>query len=196
MNITWNKVLWFAAGVAVGAAATNHFFKTKYERLYQEDVESVKRAFSMPQQSEPVEGSTEDEVASEPDSEEVEAYNEIISTQGYQTVSGNPEESIGEEVKGVRRPYVISPVEFDTEDDYEVYTLTYYADGVLVDEQGNPIENIEAMIGRDSLNHFGEYEEDAVHVRNEAMQCDFEILRDLDRYSDVFRNGPRPDDDE
>ena len=196
MNITWNKVLWFAAGVAVGAAATNHFFKTKYERLYREDVESVKRAFSMPQQSEPVEGSTEDEVASEPDSEEVETYNEIISTQGYQTVSGNPEESIGEEVKGVRRPYVISPVEFDTEDDYEVYTLTYYADGVLVDEQGNLIENVEAMIGRDSLNHFGEYEEDAVHVRNEAMQCDFEILRDLDRYSDVFRNGPRPDDDE
>jgi hypothetical protein len=196
VNITWNKVLWFAAGVAVGAAATNHFFKTKYERLYQEDVESVKRAFSMPQQSEPVEGSTKDEVASEPDSEEVETYNEIISTQGYQTVTGSPEESIGEEVKGVRRPYVISPVEFDTEDDYEVYTLTYYADGVLVDEQGNPIENVEDMVGRDSLNHFGEYEEDAVHVRNEAMQCDFEILRDLDRYSDVFRNGPRPDDDE
>ena len=196
MNVTWNKVLWFAAGVAVGAAATNHFFKTKYERLYQEDVESVKRAFSMPQQSEPVEGSTEDEVANEPNSEEVETYNEIISAQGYQTVTGDPEESIGKEVKGVRRPYVISPVEFDTEDDYEVYTLTYYADGVLVDEQGNPIENVEAMIGRDSLNHFGEYEEDAVHVRNEAMQCDFEILRDLDRYSDVFHSGPRPDDDE
>lgn len=197
MNVTWNKVLWFAAGVAVGAAATNHYFKTKYERLYQEDVESVKRAFSMPQQSEPVEGDTEDKVETEPDSDDAETYNEIISAQGYQTVTGDPEEeSIGKEVKGVRRPYVISPVEFDTEDDYEVYTLTYYADGVLVDEQGNPIENVEDMVGRDSLNHFGEYEDDAVHVRNEAMQCDFEILRDLDRYSDVFRNGPRPDDDE
>ena len=195
MNVTWNKVLWFAAGVAVGAAATNHFFKIKYERLYQEDVESVKRAFSEPQQSEPVEGSTEDILTSEPTPEEVETYGDIISTQGYSTATDTPANSIGKEVKGVRRPYVISPAEFDTEDDYEVYSLTYYADGVLTDEQNNPIENVDDMVGLDSLNHFGEYEDDSVHVRNEAMKCDFEILRDLSNYSDVFRNGPRPDED-
>lgn len=197
MNITWNKVLWFVAGAAVGALATNHYFKTKYERLYQEDVESVKRAFSAPQQSEPVKGDTEevDILTVEPTPEEVECYGNIISMQGYSTVpsvAGNP---IGEEVKGVKKPYVIPPADFDTEDDYEVYSLTYYADGVLADEQNNPIENVEAMVGRDSLSHFGEYEEDAVHVRNEAMQCDFEILRDLSNYSDVFRSGPRPDED-
>jgi hypothetical protein len=90
---------------------------------------------------------------------------------------------------------VIPPSEFDTEDDYEVYSLTYYADGVLADEQNNPIENVDDMVGRDSLTHFGEYEEDAVHVRNEAMMCDFEILRDLRRYADVYHNGPRPDED-
>jgi hypothetical protein len=187
--------LWFTAGIAVGAAVTNRYFKTKYERLYQEDVESVKRAFSMPQQSEPVEGDTETAVVDGLDSEDVEAYNAIVKMQGYSTTTDTPADSIGKEVKGVRRPYVISPTDFDTEDDYEVYSLTYYADGVLVDEQNNPIENIDAMIGRDSLNHFGEYEDDAVHVRNEGMQCDFEILRDLRNYSDVFRSGPRPDDD-
>ena len=195
MNVTWNKVLWFTAGVAVGAVATNHFFKTKYERLYQEDVESVKRAFSTPQQSEPIEGDTEEVLTSEPTPEEVKAYNEIIGAQGYSTDTESPANSIGKEVKGVKRPYVISPAEFDTEDDYEVYSLTYYADGVLTDEQNNPIENVDEMVGRDSLNHFGEYEDDSVHVRNEAMQCDFEILRDLSNYSDVFRNGPRPDED-
>lgn len=195
MNITWNKVLWFTAGVAVGAAVTNRYFKTKYERLYQEDVESVKRAFSMPQQSEPVKGDTETAVADGLDPEDVEAYNAIINMQGYSTATDAPVNPIGKEVKGVRRPYVISPADFDTEDDYEVYSLTYYADGVLVDEQNNPIEDVDAMVGRDSLTHFGEYEDDAVHVRNEAMQCDFEILRDLSKYSDVFRNGPRPDDD-
>lgn len=195
MNITWNKVLWFTAGVAVGAAVTNHFFKTKYERLYQEDVESVKRAFSMPQQSEPVEGSTEDAGIGEPTPEEIEAYAEIISAQGYSTVPSVSANSVGKEVKGVRKPYVISPAEFDTEDDYDVYSLTYYADGVLTDEDNNPIENVDDMVGKDSLTHFGEYEDDSVHVRNEAMQCDFEILRDLSNYSDVFRNGPRPDED-
>lgn len=194
MNITWSKVLWFAAGVAVGVLATNHFFKTKYERLYQEDVESVKRAFSMPQQSEPVEGTDKNDgiLATDPTPEEVEIYSGIISKQGYSTT---PTNSIGKEVKGVSRPYVISPAEFDTEDDYEVYSLTYYADGVLADEQNNPIENVDNMVGRDSLNHFGEYEDDSVHVRNDAMKCDFEILRDLSNYSDVFHNGPRPNED-
>lgn len=197
MNITWNKVLWFVAGAAVGALATNHYFKTKYERLYQEDVESVKRAFSAPQQSEPVEGDTQEEdmLDADPTPEEVEVYNGIISTQGYSTVPSVSGDSIGKEVEGVKKPYVISPADFDTEDDYEVYSLTLYADGTLVDEQNNPVENVDNMVGLDSLNHFGEYEEDAVHVRNEAMQCDFEILRDLRKYSDVFRSGPRPDED-
>jgi hypothetical protein len=195
VNITLNKVLWFATGVAVGALATNHFFKTKYERLYQEDVESVKRAFSEPQQSEPVEGDTEEVLANDPTPEEVGAYNEIIASQGYSTAATIPDDSIGEEVKGVSRPYVISPAEFDTEDDYEVYSLTYYADGVLTDEQNNPIEDVEGMVGRESLTTFGEYEDDAVHVRNDNLKCDFEILRDLSNYSDVFRNGPRPDED-
>lgn len=195
MNITWNKLLWFVAGAAVGAMATNHFFKTKYERIYQEDVESVKRAFSTPQQSEPVEDDTEGVLADEPTPEEIETYNEIVGAQGYSTIPSVSDDSIGKEVKGVKRPYVISPAEFAEEDDFEVYSLTYYADGVLADEQGNPIENVDDMVGKDSLNHFGEYEDHAVHVRNEAMKCDFEILRDLDNYRDVFHSGPRPDED-
>lgn len=192
MNITWNKVFWFAMGAAVGALATNHFFKTKYESLYQKDLESVKRAFSASQQSEPVDGDTEGVIANEPTQEEVEAYNEIINTQGYSTI---PSDSIGKEVAGVKRPYVIPPVEFATEDDYDVAYLTYYADGVLTDAQDYPVENVDELVGLDSLNHFGEYEDDSVHVRNEAMRCDFEICRDLGKYSDVYQSGPRPDED-
>lgn len=195
MKITWNNVLWLTAGAALGAVVTRNYFKTKYERIAQEDIDSVKRAFSeaLTKQSEPVEGDTEN--VAEPSPEEVAAYSDIINEQGYSTGVVAPVKSEKKEVKGVKRPYVISPAEFDTEDDYEVYSLTYYADGVVVDEQNNIIEDVDSMIGRDSLNHYGEYEEDAVHVRNEAMQCDFEILRDLRNYSDVFRNGPRPDED-
>lgn len=193
MNITWTKVLWFTAGAVIGAAVTSNYFKTKYERLYQEDVESVKRAFSMPQQSEPEEGDTES-MDADPTPEEIINYNAIISAQGY-AESAIPVDSERKEVKGVPRPYVISPVEFDTIDDYEVVSLNYYADGVLADDAGNVIEDVESMVGRDSLNHFGEYEDDSVHVRNDALQCDFEILRDLDKYSEVYHAGPRPDED-
>lgn len=195
MNDTLNKVLWFAAGAIVGVAATNHFFKTKYERLYQKDVESVKRAFSTPQQKEPAKDDTEFVDDSELTAQEVINYAAIIGAQGYNTEAVTPIEPARKEVKGVARPYVISPAEFDTEDDYEVCSLNYYADGVLADDAGNVIEDVEGMVGRDSLDHFGEYEDDSVHVRNDALQCDFEILRDLSNYSDVYHNGPRPDED-
>lgn len=194
MNITWNKVLWFTAGALVGVAATYNYFKTKYEHIAQEEIDSVKRAFSTPTQAEPTEGDTDNRYNVAPTPEEVTLYGEIVNAQGYANASA-PVEPIGKEVKGVSRPYVISPADFDTLDDYEVYSLTYFEDGVLVDEQNNPIEDVDSMVGRDSLNHFGEYEDDSVHVRNDALQCDFEILRDLRKYSDVFRNGPRPDDD-
>lgn len=198
MNITLNKVLWFTAGAVIGVAVTRNYFKTKYERLYQEDVESVKRAFSMPQQSEPTEGDAEDNIESvdesDPTPEEIFNYNSIISAQGY-SESAISVDSEGKEVEGVSRPYVISPVEFDTLDDYEVCSLNYFADGVLADDTGNIVEDVESMVGRDSLNHFGEYEDDSVHVRNDALKCDFEILRDLGKYSDAYHAGPRPDED-
>lgn len=191
MNITWNKVLWFTLGAAVGVGCTYKYFKTKYECIAQEEIDSVKQAFSEPQQSKPVEGDTEYKVA---DAVVVNHYANIIRQQEYASEDG-PVEPIGEEVTGVKRPYVISPEDFDTLDDYECQSLNYYADGVLADDMGNVVEDIDAMVGRDSLNHFGEYEDDAVHVRNDALQCDFEILRDLDNYSDVYQSGQRPDDD-
>jgi hypothetical protein len=194
VNITWNKVLWFAAGAIAGVAATGYFFKTKYERLYQEDVAAVKQAFSEALQPEPTEDDTESMDTSDPTPEEIMNYNSIIGAQGYGE-SAIPVDPVRKEVKGVPRPYVISPADFDTVDDYEAYSLNYYDDGILADEQGNVIEDVDGMVGRDSLNHFGEYEDDSVHVRNDALECDFEILKDLRRYSDVYRNGPRPDDD-
>ena len=36
---------------------------------------------------------------------------------------------------------------------------------------------VDAVVGEDSLNHFGEFEEDSVYVRNENIECDYEILK-------------------
>lgn len=192
MNITWSKVLWFAAGAAIGVAATRSYFKTKYERHAQEQIESVKWALSKLHESEPVEGDTE--VGEDSAEADVAIVNDIIRRNAYVNTDAVTE-PIRKEVEGVSRPYVISPDDFDTIDDYECQSLNYFEDGVLADDMGNIVEDIDTMVGRDSLDHFGEYEDDAVHVRNDALQCDFEILRDLRRYSKVYQSGPRPDDD-
>ena len=52
------------------------------------------------------------------------------------------------------------------------------------------VEDIENVVGLDFADHIGEYEDDAVHIRNERLRCDYEILRDLRKYSDVLEDKP------
>ena len=49
--------------------------------------------------------------------------------------------------------------------------------------------DVENTIGIDSLNHFGEYEEDSVFVRNDIKKCDYEILLDESNYTGVIKNS-------
>ena len=45
MNSTLSKVLIFAAGAAIGSAVTWKLIKEKYERIAQEEIDSVKEVF-------------------------------------------------------------------------------------------------------------------------------------------------------
>jgi predicted DNA-binding protein (UPF0251 family) len=87
-------------------------------------------------------------------------------------------------------PYVIPPEDFGTNAGYEEISLTYYADGVVADDDDNAMsdEDIEETIGHESLKHFGEYEDDSVFVRNDDMRTDYEILQDERRYKDAMSN--------
>ena len=93
-------------------------------------------------------------------------------------------------------PHVIPPEEFDTKPDYETVSLTYYADNVLADEMDDIVEDVDDRIGEDSLTHFGEYEDDSVFVRNDAMRIDFEILADQRKFSDLGKIVSDPAEDE
>lgn len=108
--------------------------------------------------------------------------------------SKDPPESVLEETPKPNLPpesvpYVIDPDDFG-EDDYEPLTLTYYSDGVLVDEDDEPVENVDEVVGKDALKLFGEYQANAVYARNERLKCDYEILRDSRRFSDILEADP------
>ena len=90
----------------------------------------------------------------------------------------------------VDRPYVIQPSDFGEFDDYEKISLTYTADGVLLDDMNEIVDDIEETVGEDSLEHFGEYEDDSVYVRNDAKKCDYEILLDQRNYQEIFETHP------
>lgn len=193
MNNSIKNVFIFATGAIIGSVVTWKLLKTKYEQLAQEEIDSVKEVFSRGKRSEinPVDDWADDE-GDNPvlrKSVDISEYTKILQTKGYTDYSGSNKE--GKEEPQIDRPYVISPEEFGELDNYRTIGLTYFADGILADDADDEIvEDVDNVVGFDSLNHFGKYEEEAVHVRNDAMKCDYEILKDRRKYSDVLLDKP------
>lgn len=168
MNNILSKVLTFAVGAALGSAVTYVVVKNRYEQLIKEDIESVKATFSRLDREQIEESEDEDP--------EQAAYRDIIEGENYKTRL--------EDEENVNEPYVITPDEFG-EMDYAIISLTVFADGVVVNDRDKIVTNINELIGEESLTHFGEYEDDSVFVRNDALKIDFEILKDYRNYSEI-----------
>ena len=85
-------------------------------------------------------------------------------------------------------PYMITAEDFAELDDYNTVSLYYYADGVLADEDDNIIDDIEDTVGEAALGRmFDDVHIDSLYVRNDVRKTDYEILRDLDNFSDKYR---------
>ena len=192
----------FAMGAVIGSLVTWKYVKTKYERIAQEEIDSVKDVFCKQTNTiiEPYAEEEKHENCVPSESEDIEgemhAYMDVTSRYSS-TAEGS---SVKNEWKGggmymATKPYVISPDDFGELDGYETTTLTYYADGVLEDDYYVVIdkEEVDAMVGVDSFNHFGEHEADTVFVRNEKQKTDYEIQRDLRKYSEINHDSLRND---
>lgn len=176
-------LLAFAAGALIGSAATWYFVKDKYEKLAQEEIDSVKETFKKSYEDQ--------EVKHEEEIHKVENkyYNSLAQNYDYEKKSRPEtilEEDEEEEVRKMDEPYVIKPYEFGDYIDYEQISLLYFADGVLADEDTlDIIDDVEETVGEYFADHFGEYEEDSVYVRNDTKRCEYEILKDERQYKDV-----------
>lgn len=167
MKNTLMKLFIFATGAVIGSLATMKYAEKKYSAVAEEEIASVREIYRKKSKAENGEKN---------DREQME---KIINNQKYADYS--EKEGEGESVK---KPYVITPEEFG--EDYEAESLVYYADGVLANYYDEPIDDIDEYVGKDSLNHFGEYEDDSVYVRNDEKKIDYEILRDDRKFSDVY----------
>lgn len=190
MNKTLSNLFIFTAGAAIGSAVTWKLVKDKYARIAQEEIEAVREVYMHRDEhdEEPPVEKEEVLVAETKPTPEFTEQERIDYANIANTYTNNNEKGVPTPVK---RPYVISPDEFD-ENGYQTVSLTYYADGVVEDDFYDVWDDdqIEEKIGRDSLNHFGEYEEDSVFVRNDDEETDYEILRDSRNYSEVPKQNP------
>ena len=190
MKIKMINAIMFITGAALGSLVTWKYVKTKYERIAQEEIDSVKDAFNT-QKCATKENELENTEPSETEDIETEAEAEMRDYRIIASRYGKTEEKGGGMSVNVEKPYVISPDDFGELDGYETATLTYYADGVLEDDYYIVIEEseVDKMVGVDSFEHFGEHEQDTVFVRNEKLKTDFEIQRDLRKYSEIYHES-------
>lgn len=195
MKKALNNVLIFTTGAAFGSLVTWKFLKTKYERIVQEEIESVKETWAQKNRKETDVSEYDDSTDDLDDEEWVEGAMVDYSalTRKYnRALQEEIEEEGGGDEDGF--PYINGPVVIKPEDygdgnfDHDLYCITYYADGVLADDWWVKLD-IEETIGEDAIEHFGDFAEDVVHVRNERLKADYEVTRDPRNYADVVANN-------
>lgn len=194
MNKTLINVAIFAVGALVGSAASMQYFKNKYETQYREEINEVKAVLRKEKKQQKEEF---DKAIKEKDQEIKDIDNavskkvatHIIDYCGYSKKEKEDTETAEvKEERKVNEPYVITPDEFGEIDDYETRSLLYWADEyITTNDYGHElITDLEDRVGYDCLNHFGEYEEDTVWVRNDFLKEDYEITKIRENYIDEY----------
>lgn len=198
-------ILVFTAGLICGGVGAYIAAKSQYERILKDEIDSVKETYKNRQplvvkevEEEHDEDVIEDAIEENNDEAQVteqdkKDYNSILKESGYvnYTKYMNGEEENKETMVYDKNdtPYVIEPEEFG-EDGFDTQTLTYYADGVLVDDLDDVVEDPDVVVGLENLKIFEEFGASSVTVRNDIFKVDYEIIKDDWNYSDLNQDVP------
>lgn len=179
-------LLGLGIGAVTGSVATYFLMKNKFEEETQNEIDKFKKSYlkkcsvGKPEET-PVKEEPKVEV-----SDIKKQADDIMAKQGYTNYSQMSEKK--KEDKNV--PFVIPPEEFGEDDDIPTHiSLTYFSDGVLIDDNDEVIMDADDRLG-DFASHFGEYEDDSVYIRNVDRFCDYEILRVNQTYKEFLIQHP------
>lgn len=110
--------------------------------------------------------------------DDLEANKNLTRIYGHQfdLHSSEPkEERIKEDPEKETYSYPIDEDEFGMDQDYTTYSLDYYADGTMLDETGNVVEDPIHLVGGDILDDLSDRKIDVGYVRNDITKTDYEI---------------------
>ena len=197
MNDKLSSVIIFCGGVFIGGFLTWDFFKTKYEKIADEEIASVKETFNHREPRSDKNYKVEEALKGNDEYINVspgvaERIIKIIDSNGYRNYSNTAIETNkkgGTADMELKQPYVITPEQYEDNVDYTKVSLTWYNDEVLEDDWGNVLDP-DDVIGRDALKTFGQYEKDSVFVRDDDEQIDYEVLLDTRSYKETYGHDP------
>ena len=185
------SLLIFAAGLAVGAVAGAVLVKNKVLADAKAEVEEVRKYY---RESRGVVKEVEE--VKEKVEETIDHIQDLIDEHETQPKTAKEHTNYSQITKMYMSkdefqtpmyddPFVIDPSEFGENPEYDTETLTYFADGVLVDDVDDVIEEPDIVVGLENLKIFEEFGATTVYVRNDIYKTDYEIIRDDWNYSDL-----------
>ena len=182
-------LLIFAAGLAVGAVAGAVLVKNKVLADAKAEVEEVRKYYR--ESRGVVEEVEEKEEVKEVEKKEYELKDIQVKDEpktgltNYNQITKMYMSKDDFQSPMYDDPFVIDPSEFGENPEYDTETLTYFADGVLVDDVDDVIDEPDIVVGLENLKIFEEFGATTVYVRNDIYKTDYEIIRDDWNYSDL-----------
>lgn len=178
MRNTLSKILIFTAGATIGSVVTWKIVRDKYESTIQEEIQAIRDLYANDDKH-----ADTDEESDESEEDEQKEYEDIVEQNRYVRYSDKKEEVKGEGDMN-DHIYVIDQDDWD-DSDYEQESVYCFADGVIANEMEEEIENAEELVGPHAAEWLDESGNDWVYIRNDRLETDYEVLRDIRRYSEV-----------
>lgn len=173
----------FAIGAVLGTIVSWQFAKTKYEKIAEEEIESMKKVLFKEKNSEKVDENSLRK-------KNIAKVNEIVKNEGYKGKSTNYATVYNEKKNEENdiKSYIhhIPSDEFGLEEEYDVITLIYLIDGVLIDDRDAEVGDIEEKVGEDFAKYFEESNGDTIYFKNDKYKAYYEIVKD-DRSFDQIK---------
>ena len=179
-------ILTAIGSAAIAAGVTYLATKNHYEKVLQEEIDSVKEHYAKKKpEKEPK--SKQQELSEEAQNkEDLMTYAKKLAEERYtSSVEEFSRKPFEKEEPNFDVEY-IDPNEYGLEeDDWDEISLSYYLDDVLADELDEVIEGDERFeIVGNFEKHFGDYEDDSVFVKNNKRKAYYEILLVNQKYGE------------
>lgn len=187
----------FLVGLVLGATGaalgTNYYWQKRSREIEQKAVDSCRKAFNRPnptyKKPDDKKDVLETKVKKPNTPQSIPAHKEVkpsAAAEEMQKITKQyaPVKVEDDEIVGGR--YIIAPFEFGSKG-YEERSFTYFAgDKKFVDDFNHVMtaQEVEGTFGANCVDHFGEYEEDVVYVRNDDRGFDYEIVRGEGKFFD------------
>lgn len=204
MNKIASALIFTTIGAAIGSFATWHILKARYEKIYEEYDEDPYICEEDEADDDQIEINDIEKNFINRRKMDLSEYAKLLNEEGYNPVE---EKEDGEKKYSGRFPWgsgdnpsnkrkkeeeesamtdenirIITVNEYGENPDYDMETMTYYADDILEDQNGNTINDPEDLIGIGTLDNFGDAT--SLYVVNDHLEKYYEVIKEDSNYFD------------